>query len=64
MSEVKISESTEPMDIVRLPPDAAEHYISDMLAELCCIAEQSQLKDLGALLRVTLTAVETNRRLR
>lgn len=47
-----------------LPPDAAEHYIADMLNELCEIAKQAELKDLAALLRVTVTAVETNRRLR
>ena len=64
MSKTSITESMEPIKMVRLPPDAAEHYISDMLAELCEIAEQSQLKDLAALLRVTVTAVETNRRLR
>lgn len=46
-----------------LPPETAEHYIADMLTELCEIAANAELKDLAALLRVTVTAVETNRRL-
>lgn len=47
-----------------LPADAAYHYIGDMLVELCAIAEQAKLKDLAALLRLSVAAVEANRRAR
>lgn len=47
-----------------LPAEAAYHYIGDMLVELCAIAEQAQLKDLTALLRLSVAAVEANRRTR
>ena len=64
MKNELMMDAVEPVESYSLPPEAAEHYIADMLAELCGIAEQSQLKDLAALLRITVTAVETNRRLR
>ncbi|WP_371396002.1 hypothetical protein [Fretibacter rubidus] len=64
MNEDTGLEPSETRQRLTLPPDAAEHYIADMLNELCDIAEQAELKDLAALLRVTVTAVETNRRLR
>lgn len=47
-----------------LPADSAYHYIGDMLVELCAIAEQANLKDLAALLRLSVAAVEANRRAR
>ena len=46
----------------RLPAASAHHYIRDMLAELTQIAEQAELKELTALLRVTTTAAETHER--
>jgi len=45
-----------------LSADAAHNYIREMLVELSEIAEGAQLKDLAALLNVTVTAVETNGR--
>lgn len=45
-----------------LPAEAAQSYIREMLDELLQIAEDAQLKDVAALLRVTVTAVEINGR--
>ncbi len=39
-----------------LPEEAAHDYICDMLAELTVIAEGANLKDLAALLRLTVVA--------
>jgi IS4 transposase len=48
-------------DIDRISVGAAREYISDMLNELCAIAEQSGQKDVEALLRVTYQAVRVSK---
>lgn len=45
-----------------LPAAAAHHYICDMLKELTELAEEAELKELTALLRVTKTAAKTHER--
>jgi len=41
---------------IRVPPEAAQDYISQMLKELSFMAQSSGLKDLAALLRATAAA--------
>jgi hypothetical protein len=45
-----------------LPRDVAHNYIHEMLVEMSQIAQGAQLKEVAALLRVTITAVEINGR--
>ena len=60
-NEATISQNTTDTE-PRIPAASAHHYIRDMLAELTQIAEQAELKELTALLRVTTTAAETHER--
>ena len=45
-----------------LPPACVHSYICDMLKELTQIADQAELQELTALLRVTTTAADTHER--
>jgi len=47
------------LDQAEIPSGAAREYITDMLAELCVVAEQCGQEDLHILLKLTHQAVRT-----
>lgn len=58
LTDTKINEAAAPC----LHAASAHNYICDMIKELTKIAQEAELKELTALLRVTSTAAKTHER--
>lgn len=62
MSKVLTNTKTTEAAALCLHAASAHNYICDMIKELTQIAQEAELKELTALLRVTSTAADTHER--
>jgi len=58
--KIQLGSEAEENSQERLPAHAAHSYICDMMVELIQIAEGADLKDVAAMLRLTVTAAKIN----